>query len=268
MNSSSLKIIYEKFNENKMSHIFLIETNDIEQTTENLKDIIATMINKLDGYEKDNIIKMMNNNNLLDYYVIEPDNNSIKKDQIVALFDSCKSIPNYLSNKYYIIKEAEKININSENRILKFIEEPVPGVYGFLICNDSKQLLKTIISRCQRIIDYYPDKIDSENIDEVIIKYINAIETDSSISVNSILNEQYSERLEYVDCFNKIKRIYELLLNNQLDCKELDNLKKLNIKQICGRIALINEIIERLIANCNIKLCLNYFILELRKLDE
>ena len=268
MNSSSLKIIFEKFNENKMSHIFLIETNDIQKTTENLKDLIATMINKLDGYDHDNIIKMMNNNNLLDFYVIEPDNNSIKKDQIVALFDNCKSIPNYLSNKYYIIKEAEKINVNSENRILKFIEEPVPGVYGFLVCNDSKQLLKTIISRCQKIVDYYPEAINTDDIDEVLIQYVNELECNPSIACNSIINNVYSERIDFVNCFNIIKNIYELLLNNQLEVPELANLKKLNIKQICGRIALINEIIERLIANCNIKLCLNYFILELRKLDE
>ena len=267
MNSSSLNIIYEKFNENKMSHIFLIETNDIERTTADLKKLISKMINKNDGYSEETILKMMDDGNLLDFYIIEPDNNSIKKDQIVQLFDNCKSIPNYLSNKYYIIKEAEKINVNSENRILKFIEEPASGVYGFLICNDSKQLLKTIISRCQRIINYYEDAKLNIDIDELLLNYINEIEASPSIASNSMITKEYTERLEFIDFYSKLKRVYEQLLNNQLGV-EIESLKKLNIKQICGRITLINEIIERLIANCNIKLTINYFILELGNLDE
>lgn len=267
MNSSSLNIIYEKFSENKMSHIFLIETNDIERTYADLKAIIAKMVNKNDGYQEEDIIKMMDSGNLLDFYTIEPDNNSIKKEQIVELFNGCKSIPNYLSNKYYIIKEAEKINVNSENRILKFIEEPVPGVYGFLICNDSKQLLKTIISRCQRIINYYDDVVINIDYDDVLIKYINDIELNPSIISNSIIASKYTERIEYIDFYNKLKKVYEQLLNNSLAI-EIEPLKKLNIKQICGRITLINEIIEKLIANCNIKLAINYFVLELGNLDE
>ena len=183
---------------------------------------------------------------------------------IVQLFDNCKTIPSYLSNKFYIIKEADKININSENRILKFIEEPLPGVYGFLVCSDSKQLLKTIISRCQKIINYYSDVELSNPLDNSLVKeYYVAISNNPSINVNNLLLDEFTERIDYVDFFNQLKKVYELILNNQLN-----NSKKLNIKQICGRIALINEVIERLIANSNIRLTLNYFVLELRKLDE
>ena len=268
--SSKLDLIYEKYNENKMSHIFLIESNDIEASYESLKQIITKIINSKDKYDVEDLLNKINNGNILDYYVLEPENGSIKKEQIVSLFDNCKTLPMYLSDKYYVIKYAEKINENGQNRILKFIEEPTSGIYGFLICSDTKKLLETIVSRCQRIIDYHQvdDDYDFLN-DELIINYVNNIETNPNILLNNELMENISDRINYIDFFTKLNKIYTMMLNGNSHLN--DNykiIKKLNIKALCDRITLTNEIINRLSANCNIRLVLNYFVLEMRNLHE
>ena len=53
--------------------------------------------------------------------------------------------------KIYIIHEAEKMNSSAANSILKFLEEPEPGIIAILITDNMYQLLDTIISRCQII---------------------------------------------------------------------------------------------------------------------
>ena len=269
MSNNKLYNIYEKFIENKMSHIFLIETNDVYRAYDDLKYIIANIIKEKDNYQVDDIINKMNEDNLLDFYHVEPDNNSIKKEHIEYIFNNCRSIPTYLSNKYYVINEAEKINVNCENRILKFIEEPLEGIYGFLICRDIKKLLPTIKSRCQIISAYYDNDLDDTFInDELLIEYVNKYENELDIIHNTILIKKLSERIEYIEFFNKLLKLYNLLLHKQLDLTNYDCLKKLNIKQICDRISLINNVIEKLGANCNIKLTINYYILELENKNE
>ncbi|MBT8485036.1 MAG: AAA family ATPase [Phycisphaerales bacterium] len=52
-------------------------------------------------------------------------------------------------NKVFIIDEAELIDTNGQNALLKTLEEPPPGTYIFLITDRPERLLPTIRSRCQ-----------------------------------------------------------------------------------------------------------------------
>lgn len=264
--NSNLDLILKKYNENSMSHIFLIETNDVTSCCDSLLSIIKNIIINENDYDSNLINRMIQENNLPDLYIIEPDGNSIKKDQIENLFNECMSLPSFINKKYYIIKNADKININCENRILKFIEEPVPNVYGFMICEDYRKLLKTIVSRCQLLNDTYEISNEKE-IDEEVISYINQFENvDNLLVINKEIISKYKERTEMIEFFSKIKYVYEQILNkNYFPGNNLDVLKTLDINVICDRISLISDVMERLSCNCNMELTLNYFVLELRK---
>ena len=50
--------------------------------------------------------------------------------------------------KIVLLDNAEHLNINSSNALLKAIEEPTFNTYFFIINNDSKKILNTIKSRC------------------------------------------------------------------------------------------------------------------------
>ena len=95
----------------------------------------------------------MDHNNHPDYMMIEPDGKTIKNAQIET-FQEFAMIKPYDSNyKVVIIKDAEKMNASSQNRILKTLEEPPEYVVIILITNNSESLLPTVVSRCQ-IIKY------------------------------------------------------------------------------------------------------------------
>ena len=53
--------------------------------------------------------------------------------------------------KVFIIDEAELLDPNAQNSILKTLEEPPPQTYFFLITSQPDRLLPTIRSRCQQV---------------------------------------------------------------------------------------------------------------------
>lgn len=53
--------------------------------------------------------------------------------------------------KVALIDDAEKMNIEAANALLKRLEEPAPRTILFLITTDEEKLPETVLSRCQRI---------------------------------------------------------------------------------------------------------------------
>ena len=53
--------------------------------------------------------------------------------------------------KVFIIDEAELLDANAQNSMLKTLEEPPPQTYFFLITSQPDRLLPTIRSRCQQV---------------------------------------------------------------------------------------------------------------------
>jgi len=65
-------------------------------------------------------------------------------------------------NKVFIVPHAELMTLNSQNALLKLIEEPPPGVYFFFITNTPKTLLPTILSRSQIVYGSECPELDTD----------------------------------------------------------------------------------------------------------
>lgn len=107
----------------------------------------------------------MNHQNHPDYNVVEPDGKQIKNAQIEAFQEFVNIKPYDAAYKVILIKEADKMNASSQNRILKTLEEPAQDVIIILVTNNSEKLLPTVVSRCQVI------KMNGLS-DEQVIKYL------------------------------------------------------------------------------------------------
>jgi DNA polymerase-3 subunit delta' len=84
-------------------------------------------------------------------YIIEPENEIIKKDQIEALLHELSSTSLFDGSRIYIIKEAHLMNTAASNALLKFLEEPHPQHYLILLSTQPHLLLDTIKSRVQTL---------------------------------------------------------------------------------------------------------------------
>jgi len=53
--------------------------------------------------------------------------------------------------KAYVILQADRMNVQAQNALLKALEEPPPDGYFLLVCERPSELLPTIRSRCQAV---------------------------------------------------------------------------------------------------------------------
>src|SRR5699024_11981270 len=73
------------------------------------------------------------------------------KGQIKEMIRKMNQKPIESKYKFYIIEAFDKLTVQGENSILKFLEEPPPNTIALLLTTKKDQILPTIHSRCQLI---------------------------------------------------------------------------------------------------------------------
>ena len=284
--SSIFNDLVTKFHENKLAHAYLIETNNLDQALIDIKNFLK-IINCPENYNNEctkcNLCNLININNLPSIKVIEPDGTSIKKKDIIALKEDFSSLPLYSKYNVYIIKNADKLNASSANSMLKFIEEPTPGILGFFLTNNKDIIIDTIKSRCESYTINYEYKTlqDSLNITNeqyqnylnLIKNYLNYINTSKLITNKNIILKEYSERQDIENIFKIIYAIYYqnfLKVNHEPYDETLLNEFSLNENKnkIEQKLKIITKILTNMSYNVSIELILDKFVLEMRGLNE
>ena len=93
--------------------------------------------------------KLIQNGTHANLFILDAiDDENIKIDQIRKLLLFLNKSTYYKSVKIVLLDNAEYLNINSSNALLKAIEEPSQDTYFFIINNDSQKIMNTIKSRC------------------------------------------------------------------------------------------------------------------------
>ncbi|MDC3076538.1 AAA family ATPase [Candidatus Pelagibacter sp.] len=123
------------------------------------------------------------------------DKKNIEIDQIreVVKFTNQSSFNN--KARFIIIDDAEFLNINSSNALLKNLEEPNENVFFILIFNSDFSLLDTIKSRCIE----FKINISNENIELIVNNYF---KNNIYSKINSDLINYYSTPLFLISLLN------------------------------------------------------------------
>lgn len=96
-----------------------------------------------------------------DLFYFSPDKKaSMGVETVRDIKKSLFFIPNDGDRKVYIIDDAQKMTVQAQNALLKFIEEPPASVLFFIVADKKESLLPTVVSRT-RIISLAP----SDNAD-------------------------------------------------------------------------------------------------------
>lgn len=152
MKEENIKYLSNVIDENKLSHAFLVESNNYEDVMNSVFKLFL---------EKKMIFNIDDIENNISVRILRPIDNLIDKDQILNLqeFLSTMSFDGYY--KLFFILNAGLMNEQSVNKLLKVLEEPNEKVVGFLISDNSNELLPTLISRCQVL----KNDIDASNVE-------------------------------------------------------------------------------------------------------
>lgn len=140
----------------RLSHAYLIDANHYSDSFEFAVSMAKFIFckNHYSKLQSDrcgycNICSRIDDGNYPEFRIVEPDGLVIKKEQLLDLQDDFNLSCIEGNYRIYIIKDCEKMNRQSSNCLLKFLEEPVPGVVAILLTNHFSNVLSTIVSRCQ-----------------------------------------------------------------------------------------------------------------------
>ena len=302
------KILLEQIKNQKLFHAYLIERNGSNDAFDLAlafsKAILCPKhyINNQKCFECKQC-ENINNNNFIEIKIIDAIGTWIKKEQLIDLQEEFRTKSIIGKKRIYIIKEAEKLNKNSANSLLKFIEEPAPDVIAILICENRYQLLETIVSRCQiislhnslnmnntiveKIANYlYTNNSEAKKFidDETSIKKINKVlefiqyyeknKLDTLLFINNLWTSFFKTRNDVLIAFEIMILYYRDILfykcNKNLEIFNLDNkIKEINQKNskndLCFKIGKILELKKYLKYNANTNLLLNRLIIDLER---
>lgn len=170
-----------------------------------------------------------------------PRANEITIDSIRELKSNLSISAPELKKKVVIISEAEKLNLESQNALLKILEEPNDDILFILETDNIESLLSTIKSRCwiinfgpptysqikefffnrfnhkidQNILQTLIKKYSNDNLCELFDLFLNLITTEKSLNETDSENSidfielfrylylgQFNKALSYFDSFN------------------------------------------------------------------
>ena len=203
------KIIKNTLSKQHFAHAYLIETNNYSESFKLVMTFAKMLLcpNYNNGQPNCNNChqcQMIDDNNFPELKIINPDGNWIKKEQLTELQEEFNKKSIIGNKKIYIINKAEKLNNNSANTILKFLEEPQEGIIAILVTDNIYQLLETIISRCQ-IISLNGQAKFLKN--ESSLEKIALLSTDNEIDYNNFIKDENNQ--EKINIILKFIKYYE-----------------------------------------------------------
>jgi len=269
--------IINSIKNNKISHAYMIETNNYKEKD----DLIMSFIKMLfcEGHNTDlnncnqcNVCKLIDNNSLSDFMVVEPDGSWIKKDQVLEIKEKFKTTSFQDRPRIYLIKQADKLNKQAANSLLKFLEEPEGNVIAILETDNRYKVLETIRSRCQIHTLINKDK-KREFVDfELLVQIIKVLEEKRKHAISYlpiILENDYRNKEFWINIFSEMIDIYENAIRkrenlNYNDYEEvLDFIIRNNdVSSMIHKIDVLFTTINRLDYNLNITMMLDQFIIE------
>lgn len=266
----AVRQLEKEFDENRNSHVFLVETNDEEKSLDDLKEVISHMIAREDPVVQSQI----KNETYLELVILRSEGQTIKNDRILELQDRLKTKPVLSDHIFYIISLAEDMNENSANKLLKTIEEPNSEAIGFLVTKNADLLLPTIKSRCQTINFSYDETEEPKQLSDDVIALAKdltkAIENRDHIAFYKAktTDKLLKENAQIVE--NMIKDYYNMACNlkkaEEIDDDIVEFLKKKNsYHALVSKAKYLNILLTKLTKNVNADLLLEKIFFDLKE---
>lgn len=179
---------------------------------------------------------------------IRPTEEKVLVKDIDFITENASYKPCENDKKIFILENGESMNLSSQNKLLKTLEEPTGQVYIFIGTVNIESLLSTVKSRC-RIINlelFSQDKIykfllqtENENKAKTLSKLCGGM---IEKALNMIQNEEYINAYNYVYNLNNKLKTYDDIADCLAFFKDYDNKTEiLDLFQLYLRDLLINK---------------------------
>ena len=227
--------------------------------------------------EKCETCQKLNANSNPDFQIIDPDGKSIKIEQIRNMQSKILEKPIISSKKVYIIDNSELMSEESQNCLLKTLEEPPEYAMIILISSNENRIIQTIKSRC--IIVRFEDLTNEE-----ISKYLNTQDIDiiklcdGSLEKADHIQEKKEIYYKLRDIANNLEKKSlidvlnnsELLYNSKDDIIELLDYLNVIFFEKCKEninyskaVSIVEKVKKKINANNNFDMSIDYMLIHI-----
>ncbi len=153
-----------------------------------------------------------------DLYMVEPDGKSrtIKISQIKAIKKELVMRPIAGLVRVAIIDEADRMNVEAQNALLKMLEEPPQYVYFILITAFPQRLLTTVLSRCQRLRFGSLNTKHMQSIAKTADMEIDDMELSLTAAHGSMSELEHLSKPLYKDIFMSVMNLMQLTRTKEI----------------------------------------------------
>ncbi len=250
--------------------------DNVLRSTRDNKEKVESENLSLEFDNCDSCIKFDANSNP-DFSIIVPDGKSIKIEQIRDLQARILEKPISSNKKVYIIDDADTMTEESQNCLLKTLEEPPEYAMIILIASNENRMLQTIKSRC--VIIRFEDLTNEEisqilhtNDQDIIRLCEGSVAKADTISEK---REMFAQLKNIADYLSK-NSLIDVLNNSDLLYSSKDDIMTLldflniiffekakeNIKY-SKAIDIIEKTKKKIMANNNYDMCMDYMLMHI-----
>ena len=168
--------------------------------------------------DKNRSFKLIKNNTSPNFFLIDikKEKKAIEVDQIRELISFCNKSSFNNKPRFVLIDNHELMNLNSNNALLKTLEEPNDNIF-FIIINNTSKILQTIKSRCL----FFKITLSQQESIKIFNKIIDK-------DINSLIN---NDLISHYFTPGDLLNLYNFSLEKKIDLLNM-NLKEFLLKII------------------------------------
>lgn len=196
-----------RFPKEKHFSTYIVETYDYANIKKEIQEFAIS-----EGFEKE----LVNSFTHPDLYFLESNGEKIKIETVrEEIIDSMRYTPRLADKKIYVIYDAADLDENTQNSLLKTLEEPPEYDIIILVTQNANRLLETVRSRAIILKDTddisYKDLLDYPYTDDALKLLANV----KYVSESELMT--FSENFDKPnDDFDKLIKIYRYALRDAL----------------------------------------------------
>lgn len=283
-NKRQVEILRKDIRSNRINHFYLFEGEEGTGKTDLALAFSKAILCKTSGSDAcdqcDSCIKF-NTRNHPDFKMLSPTKGFIRRDEVVEMIQDISIIPFEGGKKVFLIEGLDVTRTETQNLLLKTLEEPPSYVIIIIVTSNPNKILPTILSRCQRISFYNKNKMedlmDSDDYHEMRDELVdivdnlikgNQIKVFSSTEFFSKNKDKITELLDIMLYWFRDLAIYketredELILNKD-KIEKLQAQSSLDINRIYDIIYKIEKTKANIDRNVNFNLSIETMLLNI-----
>ncbi len=274
---NKLNNLFDSIRNSKVPHAVLLECEDkgkiFDISIKIAKLIICQDINDSDS--RSVICKKIENNIHPDVQLVECKEkmNTIGVSEVRKLISDVYIKPNEAFYKVYIIKDSGLFTLQAQNALLKILEEPPKNVVFIMLCESSKLLIPTILSRVQIFSFESENNYKSEDIINIALDLVSSISEKKEFDMLRVTSSLPKDKNNLKKILKQVIEIFNSAIvikySSDFECshkqnalKILESLNMLSIEKIVEVLLWACDLIDM---NVNHNLFISCFCSKLRE---